>query len=159
MYVDVGNCLLRALVMKQRSGAACQWCRRRGRGCCGPVVHTERVKRLRQWRTRGWRMKAEAHCGEKGKSSHRSRAQSHREAGLDSNTEPLQSLCLQHFPFHPCNAAASGHKAHRHFWTSRVSERHHGAAVPRNGHEHTRSPRPKPLVWWQSAAQLVDHRR
>lgn len=43
------------------------------------------------------------------------------------------------------------------FWLQ-WKHQHHGAALPRNGHHHTSSSRSKPLVRWQSPAELVDYR-
>lgn len=83
-----------------------------GWGYCGPYRASEAIA---SGRTQGRRMKAEARCGERGKSSQRGRARGHGEAGRDTITELLQSLCLQHFLFHPRNAAVSGHKAQRTF--------------------------------------------
>lgn len=106
------------------------------------------------------RMKVEAHRGERGKSSRQG------EAGLllrspcslffyASARLSLPSFCF--FALLRCCRASEGEILL--LCDLREKPEHHGAALPRNGNQHTSSSRSEPPVRWQSPTELVDDRR
>lgn len=104
------------------------------------------------------RMKVEAHCGERGKSSQQG------EAGLLLRSPcSLTFLCLDKtFPATPLHFGSAKpllrFRERNPTFSLKWKHQHHGAALPRNGHHHKSSPRSEPPVRWQSPAELVDHR-
>ena len=104
------------------------------------------------------RMKVEAHCGERGKSSQQG------EAGLLLRSPcSLTFLCLDKtFPATPLHFGSAKpllrFRERNPTFSLKWKHQHHGAALPRNGHHHKSSSRSEPPVRWQSPAELVDHR-